>query len=81
MIIRGPMMAKSHANLPKAILVGAEFDGLRIPSRILARQLQRCGVDVTCYAIKSDCAFIDKLDLFSRLKNLADVISDAIKNL
>lgn len=32
-----PMMAKSHANLPKAILVGAEFDGLCIQTEFYAK--------------------------------------------
>ena len=32
-----PMMAKSHANLQKAILVGAEFDGLCIQTEFYAK--------------------------------------------
>lgn len=77
-----PMMAKSHANLPKAILVGAEFDGLRIQTEFYAKQLQDAGVDVTCYRYKGMThAFIDKLGFVPQAEDLADVISDAIKNL
>lgn len=77
-----PMLAKSHKNLPKAILVGAEFDGLRIQTEFYAKQLQDAGVDVTCYRYKGVThAFIDKLGFVPQAEDLADVISEAIKEL
>lgn len=77
-----PMIAKSHSNLPKAILVGAEFDGLRIQTEFYAKQLQDAGVDVTCYRYKGMThAFIDKLGFVPQAEDLANIISDAIKNL
>lgn len=77
-----PILAKSHANLPKAILVGAEFDGLRIQTEFYAKQLQDAGVDVTCYRYKGMThAFIDKLGFVPQAEDLANVIADAIINL
>ena len=75
-------IAKSHSNLPKAILVGAEFDGLRIQTEFYAKQLQDAGVDVTCYRYKGMThAFIDKLGFVPQAEDLADVIAEAIKNI
>lgn len=77
-----PMVAKSHSNLPKAILVGAEFDGLRIQTEFYAKQLQDAEVNVTCYRYKGMThAFIDKLGFVPQAEDLANIISDAIKNL
>ena len=77
-----PMLAKSHENLPKAILVGAEFDGLRIQTEFYAKQLQDAGVDVTCYRYKGMThAFIDKLGFVPQAEDLANIISEYIKNL
>lgn len=77
-----PIMAKSHENLPKAILVGAEFDGLRIQTEFYAKQLKDAGVDVTCYRYKGMThAFIDKLGYVPQAEDLANIIADAIKNI
>ena len=38
-----PMIAKSHSNLPKAILVGAEFDGLRIQTEFMQNNFKMLG--------------------------------------
>ena len=77
-----PMLAESHANLPKAILVGAEFDGLRIQTEFYAKQLQDAGVDVTCYRYKGMThAFVDKLGFVPQTEDLVDIISENIKKL
>ena len=77
-----PMLAKSYSNLPKAILVGAEFDGLRIQTEFYAKQLQDAGVDVTCYRYKGMThAFIDKLGFVPQAEDLVNVISEAIIDL
>ena len=74
-----PMVAKSHSNLPKAILIGAEFDGLRIQTEFYAKQLQDAGVDVTCYRYKGMThAFIDKLGFVPQAEDLASIIAEAI---
>ena len=74
-----PMVAKSHRNLPKAILIGAEFDGLRIQTEFYAKQLQDAGVDVTCYRYKGMThAFIDKLGFVPQAEDLASIIAEAI---
>lgn len=74
-----PMLAKSHSNLPKAILVGAEFDGLRIQTEFYAKQLKDTGVDVTCYRYKGMThAFIDKLGFVPQAEDLASIIADSI---
>ena len=75
-----PMLAKSYSNLPKAILVGAEFDGLRIQTEFYAKQLKDAGVDVTCYRYKGMThGFIDKLGFVPQAEDLVNVISEAIK--
>lgn len=77
-----PIMAKSHKDLPKAILVGAEFDGLTIQTEFYAKQLKEAGVDVTCYRYKGMThAFIDKLGYVPQAEDLANIISEAIKDL
>lgn len=77
-----PMLAKSHSNLPKAILVGAEFDGLRIQTEFYAKQLKDAGVDVTCYRYKGMThAFIDKLGFVPQAEDLASIIAECIVEL
>lgn len=77
-----PMLAKSHSNLPKTILVGAEFDGLRIQTEFYAKQLKDAGVDVTCYRYKGMThAFIDKLGFVPQAEDLASIIAEYIVKL
>ena len=77
-----PMMAKSHANLPKAILVAGELDGLRIQTEFYAKQLKDAGVPVTCYRYKGMThAFIDRLGFVPQAEDLANIIAEAIKEL
>ncbi|WP_366033268.1 alpha/beta hydrolase fold domain-containing protein [Clostridium sp.] len=75
-------IAESHKNLPKEILVGAEFDGLTIQTEFYAKQLKDSGVDVTCYRYKGMThEFIDRLGLVPQAEDLANIISEAIKDL
>lgn len=75
-----PMLAKSHANLPKAILIGAELDGLCIQTEFYAKQLKDAGVPVTCYRYKGMThAFIDKLGFVPQAEDLATIIAEAMK--
>lgn len=77
-----PMLAESHADLPKAILAGAEFDGLRIQTEFYAKQLKEAGVDVTCYRYKGMThAFIDKLGHLPQAEDLCIEIAKAMRGL
>jgi acetyl esterase len=77
-----PMLAKSHAGLPKAILAGSEFDGLRVHTEFYAKQLIEAGVEVTCYRYKGMThAFIDKLGHVSQAEDLCIEIANAIREL
>lgn len=77
-----PMMAKSHADLPRALLFGAEFDGLRIQTEFYAKQLSEVGVPVTTFRYKGMThAFIDKLGIVPQAEDLCIEIAKAIKEL
>ncbi|WP_462409550.1 alpha/beta hydrolase [Neobacillus sp. Marseille-QA0830] len=77
-----PMLAATHEGLPKAILAGAEFDGLRIHTEFYAKQLQDAGVDVTCFRYKGMThAFIDKLGHAPQAEDLCIEIAKAMKEL
>lgn len=77
-----PILAKSHANLPKAILIGAEYDGLCIQTEFYAKQLSDAGVPVTVYRYKGMThAFLDKLGVTPQTEDLCIVIAKAIKEI
>jgi acetyl esterase/lipase len=77
-----PMLAKSHKGLPKAILAGAEFDGLRIHTEFYAKQLSDAGVDVKVFRYKGMThAFIDKLGHAPQAEDLCIEIAKAVKEL
>lgn len=77
-----PMLAESHTGLPKAILVGAEFDGLRIQTEFYAKQLSNAGVDTTCFRYKGMThAFIDKLGHVAQAEDLCMEIANAMKQI
>ena len=77
-----PMLAESHAGLPKAILAGAEFDGLRIHTEFYAKQLQEAGVETTCFRYKGMThAFIDKLGHVAQAEDLCLEIAKAMRDL
>ncbi|WP_160687572.1 alpha/beta hydrolase [Clostridium sp. C2-6-12] len=77
-----PMLAKSHEGLPKAILAGAEFDGLRLHTEFYAKQLSDAGVDVKVFRYKGMThAFIDKLGHVAQAEDLCIEIANAMKML
>lgn len=77
-----PMFAESHAGLPKALLIGAEFDGLRVHTEFYAKQLIEAGVEATCIRYKGMThAFIDKLGHLPQAEDLCIEIAKAIKKL
>ena len=77
-----PAVAKSHKGLPKAILAGAEYDGLRVQTEFYAKQLIEAGVDTTCFRYKGMThAFIDKLGHVAQAEDLCIEIANAMRNL
>lgn len=77
-----PILAETHEGLPKALLIGAEFDGLRLQTEFYAKQLTEAGVDVTCLRYKGmSHAFMDKLGYVSQAEDLCIEVAKAIKEL
>ena len=76
------MFAESHVGLPKTILIGAEFDGLRVHTEFYAKQLIEAGVETTCIRYKGMThAFIDKLGHVPHAEDLCIEIANAIRKL
>lgn len=77
-----PILAKSFKGLPKAVLFGAEFDGLRIHTEFYAKLLKDAGVDVTCYRYKGlPHAFMDKLGHLSQVEDVCIEIARVMREL
>jgi acetyl esterase/lipase len=77
-----PMLAESHTNLPRTLLFGAEFDGLRIQTEFYAKQLTDAGVKVTCYRYKGMThAFLDRLGYVPQTEDLCIEVAKAIQEL
>ncbi|WP_160677183.1 alpha/beta hydrolase [Clostridium sp. C8-1-8] len=77
-----PIVAKSFEGLPKAIIAGAEFDGLRLQGEFYGKLLSEAGVDTTCYRYKGMThAFIDKLGHVPQAEDLCIEIAEAMKSL
>lgn len=77
-----PMLAKSHEGLPRAILAGAEFDGLRIQTEYYAKQLTDAGVPVKTFRYKGMThAFIDKLGYVPQTEDLCIEIAKGMKEM
>lgn len=74
-----PMLADSHANLPPALLLAGEFDGLRIQTEFYAKQLQDAGVPVRCIRYKGMAhAFIDDLGILCQAEDFCREAAAAI---
>ncbi|OWA33938.1 hypothetical protein B9G55_16490 [Saccharibacillus sp. O16] len=77
-----PMLASSHRDLPKALLIGAEFDGVRVQTEFYAKQLAEAGVDVTCIRYKGMThAFMDKLGHVAQAEDLCIEIAKAVREM
>lgn len=74
-----PMMAESHANLPKALIAVAEFDGLRLQGEFYASQLKKAGIETKVLRYKGVThAFLDKLGYLPQSEDLCIEIAKAI---
>jgi acetyl esterase/lipase len=77
-----PALAESHDGLPKTVLAGAEYDGLRVQTEFYAKQLMEAGVETTCFRYKGMThAFIDKLGHVAQAEDLCIEIVNAMKRL
>lgn len=77
-----PALAETHVGLPKAILAGAEYDGLRVQTEFYAKQLKDAGVETSCFRYKGTThAFIDKLGHLPQAEDLAIEIANAMKKI
>ncbi len=76
-----PILADA-SGLPKALIVTAEFDGLRLQGEFYARKLAQAGVSVRALRYKgSTHAFFDKLGAVPQAKDLCEEISRALLSL
>ncbi len=77
-----PMLAESHADLPKALIAVAEFDGLRLQGEFYAGMLQKAGVEtrVLRYAGMTH-AFLDRLGHVPQAEDLCIEIAKLLKEL
>ncbi len=77
-----PMLAESHAGLPKALVAVAEFDGLRLQGEFYAGMLLKAGVEtrVLRYAGVTH-AFIDRLGHVPQAEDLCIEIAKLLKEL
>jgi acetyl esterase len=74
-----PMLAESHADLPKTIVAVAEFDGLRLQGEFYAKKLIEAGVDTKVLRYKGMThAFIDKLGHVAQAEDLCIEIAKAM---
>lgn len=77
-----PMTASSHRDLPRALLIGAEFDGVRVQTEFYAKQLTEAGVDVTCIRYKGMThAFMDKLGHVAQAEDLCIEVAKAVREM
>ena len=76
-----PILADAKG-LPKALVVTAEFDGLRLQGEFYAKKLADAGVSVRTLRYKgSTHAFFDKLGAVPQAKDLCEEISQALLTL
>lgn len=74
-----PMMAESHAGLPKAIILTAEYDGLRLQGEFYGKQLMDAGVDTTIYRYEGlTHAFLDRLGFLPQTEEVCQLIARAL---
>ncbi|WNS46085.1 alpha/beta hydrolase [Paenibacillus sp. MMS20-IR301] len=76
-----PLLAE-HRNLPGALCVGAEFDGLRIQTEFYGKKLSEAGVPVKTIRYKGCThAFLDRLGFVPQAEDLCIEIASALKKL
>lgn len=77
-----PMLAATHKNLPKALCISAEFDGLRTQTEHYAMMLNKAGVEAKAIRYKGVAhAFIDKLGFLPQAEDLCIEIAKAVQAL
>ncbi len=77
-----PMLTGNLKGLPRALCVGAEFDGLRIQTEHYGRLLEAASVPVKIIRYKGVIhAFIDRLGFVPQAEDLCIEIADALKEM
>jgi len=77
-----PMLAHSKKNLPRALCVSAEFDGLRIQTEHYGKLMAEAGVEVKTIRYRGmPHAFIDQLGYLPQAEDLCIEIAEAVKSL
>lgn len=76
-----PLLADSQG-LPRALCVGAEFDGLRIQTEFYGKKLSEAGVEVKTIRYKGCIhAFLDRLGFVPQSEDLCIEIANALKTM
>jgi len=76
-----PLLSR-QSGLPKALCVGAEYDGLRIQTEFYGRKLTEAGISVKTIRYKGCLhAFIDRLGFVPQAEDLCIEIANAVKAL
>jgi len=77
-----PMLAPCHEDLPQALCISAEFDGLRVQTDHYAMLMEKAGVKVKSLLYKGVAhAFLDKLGFVPQAEDLCIEIAKALKAL
>lgn len=77
-----PMLAESFENLPKAIMITAEYDGLRLQGEYYAKMLMDAGVDTTIYRYEGlTHAFLDRLGFLPQTEEVCQLIAAALNEI
>jgi acetyl esterase len=74
-----PLLAES-TELPRALCIGAEYDGLRIHTEAYSKKLSAAGVPVKTLRYKGCThAFLDRLGFVPQAEDMCIEISNAVK--
>ena len=77
-----PALAGSHRDLPPALCITAEYDGLRAQTEYYAKQLRQAGVSARTIRYRGMMhAFFDKLGVYPQAEDACIEIADALKAL
>lgn len=76
-----PIFTEHVSQLPTALIVTAEYDGLKVEGKAYAARLAAAGVDTTYMCYKGmDHAFMDKYGLYPQAEDLMAEIADGFKS-
>ncbi len=77
-----PLLEKDFSNLPKTLVINAEYDYLRVQGEIYVKKLIEAGVNARNIRYNGiDHAFIDKCGIYPQTEDCFNEIAKDIKNL